>query len=103
MEDKDKVQKDEEECEDKGETKTKSKGLEDKDKVQKDEGGESTLPPPQVPRVPRDFCETTLISFLGQRYKIILQSKNGPWSLIAICEILFVVYTIPADKLSHVA
>uniref|UniRef100_A0A0E0HVH7 MINDY deubiquitinase domain-containing protein n=1 Tax=Oryza nivara TaxID=4536 RepID=A0A0E0HVH7_ORYNI len=59
----------EEECEDKGEKKTKAMG------------GESTLPPPQVPRVPRDFCETTLISFLGQRYKIILQSKNGPWQL----------------------
>uniref|UniRef100_A0A0E0AEG7 MINDY deubiquitinase domain-containing protein n=1 Tax=Oryza glumipatula TaxID=40148 RepID=A0A0E0AEG7_9ORYZ len=53
-----------------------------------EEGGESTLPPPQVPRVPRDFCETTLISFLGRRYKIILQSKNGPYSLIAICNYL---------------
>jgi len=35
-----------------------------------------------------EFCHTRIIRFIGRKYRILLQDKDGPYSLIAICKIL---------------
>ena len=35
-----------------------------------------------------EFCHTRIIRFMGRKYRILLQDKDGPCSLIAICKIM---------------